>query len=170
MESYNDIFNSLISEYEAKSNTQQSSVELDNFCSSCNCNKIIEASGFYTCEKCGHVSSSPVLYLDKSLNISKIHRYDRRVQFRRRIYKNYLLDGKLCLRLTNLFNMIQAPYEKYKGNRRKFLMTNYVLRKLLEYMGLDKLAYKFPLPVTNKTQCEYNIIWDKIVSQFLSCQ
>jgi hypothetical protein len=70
--------------------------------------------------------------------------------------------NELHVKLCELFKQIQERYDIHKGIRKNFLSYNYVIHRLLEYMGEYALATKFPLLKSVVKLKEHDRIWKNI--------
>lgn len=76
--------------------------------------------------------------------------------------KNSLvLSDEIIAKIHQLFNMIQEPFEKYKGTRKNLLSYSFVLRKISELLGLD-LSSRLPTLKSSEKRREAEKIWEHI--------
>lgn len=76
--------------------------------------------------------------------------------------KRIELSNALEERLEKMFNDIQKPFEKYKGNRKNFLSYNYCFYKFFELLDLHEYLQYFPLLKDRNKLSEHDVIWKKI--------
>lgn len=65
-------------------------------------------------------------------------------------------------KLNKMFDEIQAPFDRHKGERKNFLSYNYCFYKFFELMGLDEYLGYFQLLKDRQKLAEHDVIWKKI--------
>lgn len=68
-------------------------------------------------------------------------------------------------KLTMIFNEIQAPFEKHKGNRKNFLSYSYTTYKSCELLGYTEFIPLLPLLKAPQNLLKADAIWRKICEE-----
>ena len=66
-------------------------------------------------------------------------------------------------KLKNMFEQVQAPFEKYKpSDRKNHLSYNYLLNKLCRIIEIEELCIYFPLLKSREKLAQQDLIWKQI--------
>lgn len=71
-------------------------------------------------------------------------------------------ENKKC---NDMFNRIQIPYEKFKGNRTNSLSYSYVLYKFFELLNLKDYLCHIQLLKNRDNILKHDILWKKIIHE-----
>ena len=78
----------------------------------------------------------------------------------------FTLTIEIELKIKNMFQQIQEPFEKYKpSNRRNFLSYAYTLHKFFQILGLHEFCKYFPLLKSADKLRQQDDIFKKIVAE-----
>jgi len=119
------------------------------------------------CMKCGKVDLNKETkikygFADRNTFFSYVNRYDRYKSFCKYIENKSALPNSLKKPLKKLFLKIQKPFKKICIDRKKFIMRNYVIIKLLQLLNEDTYIQYFKYPTTKITIKNYDSIWKEI--------
>lgn len=89
----------------------------------------------------------------------------RLTKMNKTLHENPLVSPQLKLKLMSMFDMIQAPFNKYKGTRVSFLTYSYVLYKFYELLGQDHLLNSIKQLKSHNRLRQHDKIWKHICAE-----
>lgn len=102
----------------------------------------------------------------KKLKLNKYYEHIPNIIHKITGNKQLIINTELQEKLTEMFNEIQAPFEKNcPKDRKNFLSYSYTLYKFFQLLGKDEYLVYFPLLKSREKLFEQEGIWKKICNE-----
>ena len=102
----------------------------------------------------------------KKLRLNKYYEHIPNIINRITNKKGLVITPELENKLTQMFDMIQAPFEKYcPSNRKNFLSYSFTLHKFCQLLNRNDLLSYFPLLKSREKLFEQEKIWKNICKE-----